>query len=100
MPKTEFGMRAKVWLYAGAGGWHFVTLPKKPASEIRSLFGALRGGWGSLPVIATVGNTSWKTSIFPDKESGSYVLPLKAEIRKNEGLTAGRVIAFSVRIRA
>ena len=100
MLNDGIGMRAKVWLHAGAGGWHFVTLPKKQATEIKALFGALRGGWGSLPVIATVGNTSWKTSIFPDKDSGSYVLPLKAVVRKKEGIMAGRVIVFSVQIRA
>jgi hypothetical protein len=33
-------------------------------------------------VEARIGFYSWKTSIFPDKKSGCYLLPLKAEVRK------------------
>jgi len=92
-------MRAKVWLYPGAGGWHFVTLPEKDSAAIKKAFGMTQRGWGSLPVIATVGNTSWKTSIFPDKKIGAYVLPLKAEVRKKENIQLERVIPFSVEIK-
>ena len=98
MVKFEYRMRSKVWLYPGAGGWHFVTLPKKQSGQIRSLFGVAQRGWGSLPVIATVGETSWKTSIFPDKKLGAYVLPLRADVRKKEKITVDRVIAYSVQI--
>ncbi|MEK9860644.1 MAG: DUF1905 domain-containing protein [Alphaproteobacteria bacterium] len=36
-----------------------------------------------------IGASAWKTSIFPDSGSGSFVLPIKKEIRKAEGLAAG-----------
>lgn len=99
MIKLQYKMRAKVWLYPGAGGWHFVTLPPKDSAAIKKAFGVAQRGWGSLPVIATVGKTSWKTSIFPDKKIGAYVLPLKADVRKKENIQLDRVIAFSVEIR-
>ena len=98
MIKLEYKTRAKVWLYPGAGGWHFVTLPAKDSAAIKKAFGVAQRGWGSLPVIATVGKTSWKTSIFPDKKIGAYVLPLKADVRKKENIQLDRVIAFSVQI--
>ena len=98
MIKLEYRMRAKVWLYPGAGGWHFVTLPAKDSAAIKKAFGVAQRSWGSLPVIATIGKTSWKTSIFPDKKIGAYVLPLKADVRKKEDIQLDRVIAFSVRI--
>lgn len=79
-------------------GWHFVTLPKKRSAEIKTRFGGRAHGWGSLPVIATIGETSWETSIFPDKKSDAYVLPLKAAVRKKENLEAGDTIAMTLEI--
>jgi hypothetical protein len=37
-----------------------------------------------------VGETSWKTSIFPDRGSGGFLLPLKAYVRRREKIEAGR----------
>lgn len=41
----------------------------------------MRRGFGSVRVEVTVGPTTWCTSIFPSKESGSYVLPVKKAVR-------------------
>ncbi|WP_320159276.1 DUF1905 domain-containing protein [Acinetobacter bereziniae] len=38
----------------------------------------------------------WKTSIFPDKQSEGYLLPLKAEIRNKEKIYLGDRILFSI----
>lgn len=95
----NFNVKAKVWLYPGMAGWHFVTLPKKQSGEIKNLFGPMGRGFGSLPVIVTMGTTSWKTSIFPDKKSGAYLLPLKVDVRKKEHISAGDTISFVVEIR-
>ena len=35
-----------------------------------------------------IGQTTWQTSIFPNKD-GSYVLPVKAAVRKAETLKDG-----------
>lgn len=92
-------MKVEVWLYPGMSGWHFVTVPKKPSREITWRFGAMERGWGSLPVLVTVGRTSWKTSIFPDKKAGAYLLPLKADVRRKESIAAGDTITVLVEIR-
>ncbi len=60
-------------------------LSKKQSAEITARFGLMKRGWGSLPVIVAMGKTTWKTSIFPDKKAGAYLLPLKAEVRKKRG---------------
>ncbi|HWP94722.1 MAG TPA: DUF1905 domain-containing protein [Gammaproteobacteria bacterium] len=91
-------MRAKVWRYAGTSSWYFVTLPKTHARQIRACHAFRRRGWGSLPVIVTLGGTTWKTSIFPESETGSYVLPIKAEVRRREGIAAGDTIGFTLEI--
>lgn len=94
-----YTVRAKVWLYPGMAAWHFVTLPRTQSEEIKARFGGMKRGWGSLPVVATIGGTSWKTSIFPDKKAGAYLLPLKSEVRKKEKIGAGGTIALSIEIR-
>ena len=99
---SPYKIRAKIWLYQGKAAWHFVTLPKKQAEHIKRHFGWLRSarkGWGSIRVEATVGRTSWETSIFPEKETGSYVLPLKEKVRVSEGLRAGKTITLLLRVR-
>ncbi|MBI5215173.1 MAG: DUF1905 domain-containing protein [Ignavibacteriae bacterium] len=99
MSQTFYKLKAKVWQYAGVGGWHFVTLPKKQSAEIKATFGDMQKPWGSLPVLATIGNTSWRTSIFPDKKSGAFLLPVKAEVRKKENIVEGVVITITLEIR-
>ena len=40
-------------------------------------------------VKVSIGRTKWATSIFPDRKRGTYLLPVKKEVRKAEGLQAG-----------
>ena len=85
----KFVIRSKVWSYAGPGGWHFVTLPASRAQQVKGMLANKRTAWGSVPVRATIGNTSWRTSVFPDRKSKSYVLPIKANVRREEGIVEG-----------
>ncbi len=97
--KNSYKMRSKVWPYPGMAGWRFLTLSKKQGQEIKKRFGTHVRGWGSLPVSVTIGATVWNTSIFPDKKSGSYVLPLKAKIRKAENISDHSTVSFSITLR-
>jgi hypothetical protein len=45
-----------------------------------------------------IGTTSWRTSIFPHRESGGYILPIKADVRKRENIGAGDEVALSLTI--
>ena len=49
-----------------------------------------------MKVHVTIGATVWDTSIFPDKGSGGWLLPVKAAVRKAEGLVAGDQVQLSV----
>ena len=40
-------------------------------------------------VEVTCGGTTWLTSLFPSKEQAAYILPMKAAVRRAEGLAAG-----------
>lgn len=48
-------------------------------------------GFGSLKVAVTIGGSTFKTSVFPSKETG-WMLPVKASVRKAEGLAEGDVV--------
>ncbi len=94
--KKSYTISSTVFKWQGQAGWHFISIPKEQSEEIKKNFGSTSKGWGSLPVTVTVGKTTWKTSIFPDKKLGCYLLPLKAIIRKKEGIFEGSMIKFSI----
>jgi Domain of unknown function (DUF1905) len=91
MKSKVYKFKADVWKYKldGAAAWHFMTLPKEISAEIRFLGVEKKSPWGSLRVIATIGKTRWKTSLFPDAKSACYFLPIKADVRKAENLKDG-----------
>ncbi|MBP9695434.1 MAG: DUF1905 domain-containing protein [Candidatus Magasanikbacteria bacterium] len=97
--KKKFIFTAGLWLYPGmAGNWTFVSLPKKDGEAIKKSFGKHSRGWGSLRVEVRLGKSKWRTSVFPDKKSGTYILPIKAGIRKCEGIIAGDKTKVSLEI--
>ena len=100
---------SEVWLYPSqVAAWHFVSLSKQLSAELDKKYRTARKGWNSLPVTVTLGPTSprlrraskttWKTSIFFDKREQAYILPLKADVRKKEGIRQGSKVNFELRI--
>ena len=89
---------APLWRYPGAGGWHFVSLPPGIADEIADMTAGNRAGFGSVRVAVTVGTTSWRTSLFPDSKTGTYLLPVKEAVRDAENLETGDVVRAQVQI--
>ncbi len=85
--KSNYTIREKVWIWPGAAGWHFVTLPKKLSAEIKK--GGVRKRVGFVPIQATLGATTWRTSLFPHTSEGTYLLAVKTQVRKKESVLAG-----------
>ncbi|KAA1268703.1 DUF1905 domain-containing protein [Leptospira interrogans] len=98
MNSITIQFQARVWIYPGKGGWHFLTLPIKTSKEVRTILDKMPRSWGMVSVIAQIGVTNWNTSIFPEKNSIKYVLPLKADIRKKEKITVNQKIRVSITI--
>ncbi|MBI2688273.1 MAG: DUF1905 domain-containing protein [Acidobacteria bacterium] len=92
----DFAFRARLWLYEGAGAWHFLTLPAAAAARVHSAAAGKSKTWGSVRVTATIGMTRWKTSIFRDRKHDSYLLPVKASVRAKEHLRAGDTVEIAV----
>lgn len=100
MKSNIYKVKSKVWLYPGENAaWHFVSVPEKQSADIKKNFNAVKRGWGSLRVVVTLGKSKWKTSIFPDKRSGTYLLPLKAEVRKKEDIQHDDVVTFELDVK-
>lgn len=54
MDGSVFEFTSELWLYPGAAGWYFVTLPVEVADDIDEMVDE-RAGFGSIPVEVTVG---------------------------------------------
>ena len=87
-----------LWLWAGENGaWHFITVPAKISDEIRAHAMVTLRGFGSVRVESTIGDVTWRTSVFPMKDGG-YILPVKAEVRRKAGLAAGDEVTVELEL--
>jgi hypothetical protein len=96
--KFQYRFVAKPWKYAGQSGWYFVSLPLPLSKEIRETFKSEEAGWGRLSATARIGKSEWKTAIWFDTKLKTYLLPLKAEIRKTEQILPGKPVKAVVHI--
>ena len=69
--------------------WFFITITGPVAEAIRAASPGRTAAWGSVYVSVTIGATNWRTSLFPSKDVGGYLLPVKAAVRKAERLAEG-----------
>ena len=81
---------------AAPAAWHFVTINGPAGDELSATALLLRlagdaRGFGSLKVAARIGESRFKTSVFPSKELG-WLLPVKASVRRVEGLVEGELV--------
>ena len=98
LPEQTYRFEAELWLYAAArSAWHFITVPADIAGQIRFMTGRARG-FGSIRVDARIGESRWSTSLFPDKATGSYFLPVKADVRRAAGIAAGDRVSVELTI--
>ena len=77
------------------GTYHLITITGETAEAIamherlhRLEFGARRG-FGSVKVMARVGGTQWKTSVFPQKSKTEWVLLISKKVMRAEDLAEG-----------
>lgn len=109
MPNPVFTFTATIWIWtssANGGRWHFLSVEGAGAEEIKAhaalarleLGLAKKRGWGAVKVEATIGKTVWRTSIFPDKDSGGFLLPVKASVRKAERLQVDDKVTVQIEL--
>lgn len=94
--EIKYNFNSKPWKYIGQAGWTFISLPKHTAKEIRDSLKSEEEGWGRLKAMAKIGKTQWKTAIWFDTKMNTYLLPLKAELRKKESIEIDKNIALTI----
>lgn len=93
--KIQYIFEGEMWQHQAAG-WCFVTLPVEMSREIRMHFKWQEEGWGRLKSLAKIGDIQWDTAIWYDTKHESYLLPIKAEIRKKQNLKVGSVFKITL----
>ena len=89
-----------LWIWKGsdlAGRWYFITVPEDQSDEIRAQGFAGPRGFGSVRVEARIDDVTWRTSVFP-LNGGGYLLPVKAEVRKKAGISAGDEVTVELKL--
>lgn len=94
----EFQFTGEIWHWRGPAPFHFVTVPEEQAADIQALAADVTYGWGMIPVQVRLGDTAWKTSLFP--KDGGYVLPLKDAVRRAESVELGDTIEVELTVLA
>jgi hypothetical protein len=93
-----YNFKTKLWRYPSASAaWYFLSIPKKESTAIKTMV-KKKKGWGSIRVKATIGKTMWETSIFPSKDNGGYILPIKAAVRYKEGIEDGDTVSYKISV--
>ncbi len=86
----------ELWVWKGPAPWYFVTVPGQECHDLRAIAGSVTYGWGMIPVQVRIGNTVWKTSLFP--KDGRYLVPIKASVRKAERLAQGDMVTMRLAV--
>lgn len=91
------------WTSATApAAWFFVTIDGAAgealaATALMRRMEGLSRGFGSIKVSARIGESVFKTSVFPAKELG-WLLPVKASVRKAEGIGEGDAVEVMLEV--
>ena len=91
-----FTFTAELWLHP-AGSWVFVSVPEDESDEIDQV-APHPGGFGSVRVEVQIGDSTWRTSVFPDSKRGCFVLPIKKPVRRAEGIDIGDVVEVELTV--
>jgi hypothetical protein len=95
---VRFVFEAEVIYWRGPSPFFYAPVPAEHLDELRAVAKAVTYGWGVVPVAASVRGVSFTTSLFP--KDGTYLLPLKAAVRKQANVTAGDRIAIEMTVGA
>lgn len=91
-----FSFEAEVIHWRGPSPFFYAPLPAAPAEEIRRISRFVTYGWGVIPVEARIGDVVFTTSLFP--KDGTYLLPLKAAVRRRLDVTAGDTVSVEMTV--
>ncbi|MBA4293088.1 DUF1905 domain-containing protein [bacterium] len=78
----QFTFTAETIEWRGPPPYMFLPIPPDISAQIKSIAAELTYGWGVIPCTATIGSTTFTTSLFP--KDGAYLLPVKVAVQRAE----------------
>ncbi|MFH2040610.1 MAG: DUF1905 domain-containing protein [Chloroflexota bacterium] len=82
--------------WRGPAPFLFIPVPEEQSFDIKAISALVTYGWGVIPVHARIGNTEWKTSLFP--KNGRYLVPVRKSVQRSEGLEVGDRVTVQLEI--
>jgi hypothetical protein len=84
------------------GTYHLVVITGEQAEAIamharlhRLEFGRQRG-FASVKVVARIGDTEWKSSVFPQRDKSEWVLLVSKKVMRSEDLSEGDPVTLQL----
>jgi hypothetical protein len=77
---VELEFTGEVIYWRGPAPFYYVRVPAEESAEIEAVKKYATYGWGCIPVVATIADTTWKTSLFP--KDGRFLVPVKDVVRR------------------
>ena len=87
----------EIFYWRGPAPFLFVAVPEEPSRDIKAISAMVTYGWGVIPVHVRIGNTAWKTSLFP--KEGRYLVPIRMSVQKSENLEVGDKVTIQLEVR-
>lgn len=75
----EISFTSQIIEWRGPAPYYFIPVPLEQSAQIKSISSAITYGWGVVYTHATIGDTTWKTTLMP--KDGLYLLPIKKVLR-------------------
>ena len=92
----ELEFSGELWFWRGPAPWRFVSVPEDDCQQLEATSAFVSYGWGMIPVDARIGETGWKTSLWP--KDGGYIVPVKADVRRAEGIDVGDLVVVRLAV--
>jgi Domain of unknown function (DUF1905) len=94
--RVQLRFGGEIWYWRGPSPYHFVWVPEAESAELDEIRDVVSYGWGVIPVRATIGGTTFTTSLFP--KEGRFLVPVKDAVRKAEGLEVGEACTVELTV--
>ena len=94
--RVNLEFTGEIWSWRGPSPFHFITVPDEESAALHAASSSVTYGWGMIPVSAEIRSTRWTTSLFP--KDGGYLVPVKAAVRRAEGLDIGDTVGVRLNL--
>lgn len=91
-----FEFTGEIWHWRGPAPFHFITVPDQQCQDIKAISGFVTYGWGMIPARVRIGDTEWKTALWP--KDGRYIVPIKDAVRDAEKLDLSDVVLVQLEV--